>query len=288
MTPRRCWDPYWMLAPTLGFLVVFFAYPLIVAAWLSLHDWDLLTPPVWVGGENYRELVASGELARLFLSTGTFSAVVVVASMLLGLCLALALNRPGRFPAFVRSSIFSAYVVSWVSVGLLWLWVLDTDAGVLTALLRTVGLSPVRWLSDPSLALYSLAGVTVWKITGYALVIFLAGLQQIPDNLHEAAQLDGASSWAAFRRITWPLLRPTAAFVATTSLIVSFQAFDVVRVMTQGGPVHSTTIFVYAIYEHVFLNLRVGRASALVMVFFGVLLLLTGLELWLWQRRPVR
>ena len=139
---------------------------------------------------------------------------------------------------------------------------------------------PLNWLGDPDVALVTLAFVSVWKITGYSMVIFLAGLQDIPPSLLEAAALDGAGPLRRFVHVTWPLLRPSAAFVATTSLILSFQAFDVVRVMTQGGPVKSTTIFVYAIYEHVFQNLRVGRASALTVVFFLLLLGLTGLQLW--------
>jgi ABC-type sugar transport system permease subunit len=163
--------------------------------------------------------------------------------------------------------------------------VLDSSAGALSALVRSVGLVPLDWLGDPSVALYSLAGVTIWKIAGYSLVLFLAGLQDVPASLHEAASLDGARRFARFWYVTWPLLRPTAAFVGTTSLITSFQVFDVVRVMTQGGPVHSTTVFVYAIYEEVFRDLRVGRASALVVLFLLLLLGLTGLELWAWRGR---
>ena len=124
-----------------------------------------------------------------------------------------------------------------------------------------------------------------WKIAGYSMVLFTAGLQDVPRSLIEAAALDGASSLQRFRNVTWPLLRPTTAFVATTSLILSFQVFDVVRVMTQGGPVRSTTVFVYAIYEQVFMNLRVGRASAEVVVFFGLLLGLTLLQLSTWRRK---
>ena len=199
--------------------------------------------------------------------------------------MALALNRPGPFAAFVRGAVFSAYVVSWVSVALLFLWVLDADAGIFSAALRGLGLPTKNWLGDPHVALYTLAGVTIWKIAGYSMVLFVAGLQDIPGSLYEAAALDGAGRVQRFVNVTWPLLRPTTAFVGTTSLIVSFQVFDVVRVMTQGGPVRSTTVFVYAIYEQVFLNLRVGRANALVVVFFGLLLVLTVLQLLAWRRK---
>jgi sn-glycerol 3-phosphate transport system permease protein len=279
MRPRSPLHPYLLLLPTAAFLAVFFLIPLLIAAKNSLHSWDMLTAPRYVGLRNYEALAQSGELRGTLLRTLGYSAVVVASSGALGLGLALALDRPGRVYAFVRGAVFSAYVVSWVAVALLWMWILDAD-GVFSAMLRAAGLPTRSWLGDPRTALLALAAVSVWKITGYSMVIFLAGLQDIPRALHEAAALDGAGPWRRFRHVTWPLLRPTAAFVGTTSLILSFQAFDVVRVMTQGGPVRATTLFVYAIYEHVFVNLRVGRASALIVVFFVFLLALTGLQLW--------
>lgn len=285
MRPRRPFDPYWMILPTGLLLAVFFFYPLLFAAEKSLYAWDLLTPARYIGFENYRWLWRSGELAHAFGVTLLFSVIVVTVSVALGLALAVLLNRPGRWPAFVRGAVFSAYVVSWVSVALLWLWVLDADAGALTRAVRALGIPTADWLGDPRVALYTLAGVTIWKIAGYSMVLFIAGLQDIPAGLYEAAALDGASAWHRFARLTWPLLRPTAAFVITTSLILSFQVFDVVRVMTQGGPVHATSVFVYAIYEQIFLDLRVGRASALVVVFFLLLLMLTALELLAWRKR---
>lgn len=285
MRPRRPFDPWWMLAPTAILLLVFFFWPLLSAVYRSLFAWDLLTPPRWVGLDNYRVLLSSGEIWHAFWTTLVFSIVVVIGSMALGLGLALVLNRRGAFFGFVRSAIFSAYVISWVSVALLFLWVLDADAGVLTHVLRAIGLPTANWLGDPHVALYTLAGVTIWKITGYAMVLFVAGMQDIPPSLYEAASLDGAGRWQRFQNVTWPMLRPTAAFVGTTSLILTFQVFDVVRVMTQGGPVRSTTVFVYAIYEQIFENLRVGRASAEVVLFFVLLLGLTLLQLWAWRRQ---
>src|SRR5690606_36840847 len=190
-----------------------------------------------------------------------------------------------KLAAFVRTSVFSAYVVSWVSVALLWLWMLDADAGVASALLRAVGFDRAGVLADPATAPYALALVIVWKIAGYSMVLFLSGLQSVPPSVLEAAALDGAGSIAKFRHVVWPLLAPTTAFVGTTSLILTFQAFDVVRIMTQGGPVRSTTVFVYSIYEQMFMGLRVGRASAEVVVFFAVLLALTALQLWAYRRR---
>ncbi|HEY0467425.1 MAG TPA: sugar ABC transporter permease, partial [Polyangiaceae bacterium] len=258
MKPSGRSDPYWMLLPTLLLLLVFFVFPLVMLVKHSLFSWDLLTPARYVGLGNYRSLWRSGELWQTFCTTLSMSTAVVAGSMSAGLALALLLDRPGRWAAFVRSAVFSAYVVSWVSVGLLFLWLLDGDAGIFAGIWRFFahGRAP-HWLSDPALAPWAVVAVSIWKITGYALVIFLSGLQDVPLSILEAAELDGASKARRFASVTWPLLRPTTLFVATTSLIASFQLFDVVRVMTQGGPVRSTTVFVYAIYEQLFLDLRV-------------------------------
>ena len=284
MKPSRRTDPYWMLLPTLLFLFVFFLYPLGMLLEQSFFSWDLLTEARYVGLSNYRALLRSGELWHTFSTTLGMSLAVVVGSMLAGLGLAVLLDQPGRTAAFVRSAVFSAYVVSWVSVALLFLWLLDADAGIFSGIWRSLfGVRAPNWLGDPHWAPWAVAGVSVWKITGYALVVFLSGLQDVPGSVLEAAALDGASPVQRFRSVTWPLLRPTTLFVATTSLIASFQLFDVVRVMTQGGPVRSTTVFVYAIYEQLFLDLRVGRASAEAVVFFLVLLALTGAQFLLFR-----
>ncbi len=288
MTPRARWHPWVMLGPTLALLFVFFVAPIAVAGYESFFSWDLLTPPRFVGGANYRALAAHGQLFFIALRTLAYSAIVVSGTMSLGLSLAILLDRPGRLCAFVRASIFSAYVVSWVAVALLWMWMLDGNSGVAARFLRAAGLGSVSLLGDPRWALITLAVVGIWKLTGYALIVFLAGLQGVPRTLHEAAALDGAGPWRRFRYVTFPLLMPTAAFVATTTLVTSFQAFDVVRIITQGGPARATELFVYAIYEQIFLDLSVGRASALTIAFFVVLLALAALQLRVWRVRGAR
>lgn len=271
------------MLPTGAVLLAFFFVPLGLAVHQSFFSWDLLTPPRFVGTRNY-EALARGDLGATFARTLAFSAIVVAGATSLGLALALLLRRPGRVFGFVRAAVFSAYVVSHVSVALLWTWLLDADMGVVSALARALGARPRAWLGDPDTALVCLALVSVWKIAGYAMVVFLAALEAVPPSLLEAAALDGAGPARRFLFVTLPLLRPSLAFVSTTALILSFQAFDVVRVMTQGGPIRSTTVFVYAIYEEVFVNLRVGRASALAVLFFGLLLVLTTLQLALFRR----
>jgi ABC-type sugar transport system permease subunit len=285
MKPRAPHHPVWLLGPSSALLTLFFVMPIFVAGAASFFEWDLLTPPRWVGFANYAELMAGGELAAVALRTLAFSGLVVTASTLSGLGLALLLHRPGVVFSLARAAIFSAYVVSWVAVALLWLGLLDPDAGLAARALAHVGLGRVAFLTDPSTALVTLALVTVWKNTGYALVIFLGALDAVPKSLLDAAALDGAGSVARFWHVVLPELRPTAAFVVTTSLVVSFQAFDVVRIMTQGGPAKATTLFVYAIYEQIFLNLSVGKASALVVVFFALLLAASALQLRLFRGR---
>jgi ABC-type sugar transport system permease subunit len=286
--PRASWHPWAMLGPTLALLVVFFLLPIGVAALASVYSWDMLTPPRYVGGANYEALAAHGGLLGVALHTLGYSAIVVAGTMTLGLGLALLLDRPGRFFGFVRASVFSAYVVSWVAVALLWMALLDGNTGAIGRIARGLGAGSLSLLGDPRWALPALAAVGVWKLTGYAMIVFLAGLQGVPRSLLEAAALDGAGAWGRFRHVTIPLLMPTAAFVATTSLVTSFQAFDVVRIMTQGGPARATELFVYAIYEQIFLNLSVGRASALTVVFFALLLAVAGVQLRAWRAREGR
>jgi sn-glycerol 3-phosphate transport system permease protein len=268
-----------MLGPTLVLLVAFFIVPIGVAAFESFFAWDLLTPPRYVGLGNYRAIAAHGWLLGIALRTLAYSALVVTGTLALGLGLALLVDRPGRLFALVRACVFSAYVVSWVAVALLWMTLLDDTGGVVAHAVRIVGLGGVSLLGDPRAALPTLAVIGVWKLTGYSMIVLLSGLQSVPPSLHEAAALDGAGPWARFRYVTLPALGPTAAFAATTTLVTSFQAFDVVRIVTQGGPARATQLFVYAIYEQIFLDLRVGRASALTVVFFLLLLALASLQL---------
>ncbi len=279
MTPRARWHPWAMLGPTLALLSAFFLAPMGVAAYQSLFAWDMLTPPRFVGGANYAALARHGELFSIALRTLEYSTIVVAGTMSLGLGLALLVHRKGMLFAFVRTCVFSAYVVSWVAVALLWMWLLDGNGGIVGRL------AGVPLLGDPRWALPTLAVVGIWKLTGYAMIVFVAGLEGVSPSLLEAAALDGAGAWARFRHVTMPALAPTAAFVATTCLVTSFQAFDAVRIMTQGGPAKATELFVYAIYEEIFLDLRVGRASALTVVFFVMLLALAALQLKAWRPR---
>ncbi len=277
---------YTLLLPSLILFLIFYLYPVFYSLYLSFFEWDLLTPALPVGLENYRELFRSSEFLETLGNTVKFSGGVVILTMTLGLILALFLNNRTKLAAFLRACIFTSYVVSWVAVSLLWIWLLDPQYGLISYLLRLVGLAPVNWLGDYRIALLSLGLVTVWKIIGYAMVVFLAGLQSINQDYYEATALDGATSWQQFRYITWPLLAPTTVFLLITLTITSFQGFDVVKIMTQGGPVYSTTIYVYYVYEQAFNYFKLGKASAAVTVFFSLILLLTLFQ-YIYLRRKL-
>jgi ABC-type sugar transport system permease subunit len=273
-----------LVAPSLALFGLVYLYPVAYSAYVSLLEWDLVGAARWVGFANYREL-HSAEFGEVLANTALYSVGVVVLSQALGLLLAVLLNNRTRVSALLQASIFSSYVVSWVAVSLLWIWLLDPQYGLVTYLLRLVRLPAVNWLGDHRIALWSLVLVTVWKTVGYPMVIYLAGLQAIPGDLYEAAALDGADGWRRFRHVTWPLLTPTTLFLVVTLTIASFQGFDIVKIMTQGGPVTATMIYVYYIYELAFQNFKLGKASAAVVVFFLLILALTAAQWWFFRRR---
>jgi sn-glycerol 3-phosphate transport system permease protein len=282
---REVWLGYALVAPSLALFGLVYLYPVVYSAWISLFEWDLMTPKRWVGLANYRDLWSPG-FAEVLTNTAKYSGGVVVLTLGFGLVLALSLNRRGAMSGFLQGCIFTSYIVSWVAVSLLWIWMLDPQYGLVTYGLRLVGLPAVNWLGNPSIAIWSLVLVTVWKTLGYPMVIYLAGLQGIPGDFYEAAALDGATGWNRFRFITWPLLTPTTLFLVVTLTIASFQGFDIVKIMTQGGPVTSTMIYVYYIYEQAFQYFKLGKASAAVVVFFVLILGLTVLQ-WAFFRRRV-
>jgi ABC-type sugar transport system permease subunit len=276
---RQNWTAYLLVMPSMLLFALFFLYPVGHAAVLSFFSWDLISDPEFVGLEQYRRLWADEAFWEVLGNTALYSGASVALTMAGGLTLAVAMHRTRRsLAALLQGCIFTSYIVSWVGVSLLWLWLLDEQYGMVNQLLGVVGVDPVNWLGDPDVALWALVGVTVWKIVGYDMIIYLAGLQSIPQDLYEAAAIDGAGPWRRFRHITWPNLAPTTLFLLITSLIMTFQGFDVVRIMTQGGPVQATSIYVFFVHKEALELFHVGYASAAVTVFFVILLVITGLQ----------
>lgn len=262
---------YLLLAPSLVGVVGFLLVPVVVVAGISLYRWDLVSPARFAGLDNYRSILTDPAFGRSLTVTAVFVLLVVPLQVALGLAAALLLDR--RLPGSVVFR--TIFVVPWITaplaLGVVWRWILDPSDGALNALLGR----RVEWLTSPELALPAVAGVTVWTNVGYVALFFLAGLSGIPRQYHEAARIDGASPPQVFRRITLPLLRPTTFFVTTTGVISSFQVFDTVYAMTQGGPGGRTDVIASLIYRQAFVEFRMGRAAAMSVVLLALLVAVT-------------
>jgi multiple sugar transport system permease protein len=272
---------YTLLAPSLFGVVAFLLLPMLVVLWLSLHRWDLLGPIEFVGLDNWTAVLSDGSFATSLLVTVLFVAMVVPAQTLLGLLAAAMLNRGLPGTGLFRT----LYVVPWIcsplAVAVLWRWILaPTDGAVSTVLGRTV-----EWLTDPGLALPVVSAVTIWTNVGYVTLFFLAGLSNIPTELHHAARTDGAGTWQRFRHITLPMLRPTTFFVLVTGIISAAQVFDTVYALTAGGPQGRTDLVAHRIYAEAFGAAAVGRAAVMAVVLFVVLIGITVLQQQYFRRR---
>lgn len=263
------------LAPDVLGLAIFVGAPILFALYVSFFRWDGLSPRVWAGADNYRQLLADPKWWSSLEITGSF--VLLHVPLLFGASLALALlvNRKLRGRDFFRTAYFGPVAISLVIMSILWGYILEPSFGVLNYTLGLVGIGPQPWLSSVGQALPTLVAISAWKFMGYYMVIFLAGLQNIPEEYYEAARVDGAGAWRTFWSLTLPLLKPVSFFVLVIIMIRSFQVFDQVYVLTQGGPAYSTYVVVYYIYELAFRFMRLGYASGASVALFLLLLVLT-------------
>jgi multiple sugar transport system permease protein len=272
------------LAPSLVPLVMFMVVPMVSSIGLSFLHWDLLNPPRWIGIDNYRALWHDHEFHRSLLHTLYFIGGYLPIVFVGGLGLALALHQRLRGIAWIRTVYFLPVVTSWVVVALVWKWLLNPQFGLVNFLLSKVGIAGPGWWTSPQWAMPAVILASSWKDLGFAMVLFLGGLQAIPEEYYEAATVDGAGRWRRFRDVTLPLLAPTSFFVLVISLINNFQVFDQVWVMTQGGPVGSTSVVVEQIVKNAFSYSRMGYAAAISWVLFGIILLVTLLQFRLQKR----
>jgi multiple sugar transport system permease protein len=270
---------YGFLLPDVLGLAIFVGLPVAGAFYISFHDWSGIGERTFSGIENYRTLLAD----RFFLDAlqitaiYTFSFVPLLFALALGL--ALLVNQGLKATGFFRSAYFVPFMVSLVVASVVWQFILHERAGVLNSMVGTIGIDPQPWLGSTRLALVSVIIVTLWQGVGYSMIIFLAGLQDIPRDYYEAATVDGANAFQRFRRITLPLLKPTSVFVLVISFISAFQLFDPIFVLTQGGPANATTTAVFYIYETAFEFLQLGYASALSVALFLIILVFTLVQL---------
>jgi len=267
------------LAPGLLLFAVYRLYPLLEGLRLSFTNARLGRPTQqWVGLANYARLLDDTRFQVSLWNTGFYTVASTLPILAVPLALALVLNR-GRLKNLLRSVFFFPFTLSVVTVGLAWLWLLDPVVGPFNYYLRALGAPAHSWLADPHTAMWAIILTTVWWVTGYYLVVYLAGLQDIPRELYEAAALDGASGGRAFWAITLPLLRPVLLFVVVTHVIGSFQLFGQVFVLTGGGPGDATRTVVQHLYETAFQNFfQFGAASAMAWVLFAVVLAFSLLQ----------
>lgn len=266
------------LLPNLAGFLILTAIPVLASFVLSLYDWKLLDQPVFAGLANFRELFTDGLFWKSTLNTVVFVMVKVPVSMAIALFLAIILNRsiPGR--NFFRTVVFIPVICSAVSVALIWQPLFEQSSGLLNSIVTFFGGQPIPWLSSTKYAMTSVILVAVWKEIGYAMVIFLAGLQGISRTYYEAARVDGANVFQEFFHITVPLISPTTFFVLVTSFISAFQVFDLTSVLTQGGPGNATNTLVMYIFQSAFRNFRMGYASAMALALFVIILVLTVVQ----------
>jgi multiple sugar transport system permease protein len=270
------------LAPALLLMGIFLVFPIAYLFYLSFTTDSFTTTGVrWVGGRNYLRLLVNPDFWQVLGNTLYFTVATVVPSLVIPLGLAVVLNKTIAFRAFFRTAYFVPSITSLVAAGLGFRWLFQTD-GFVNFLGQFLGLEPIPWLGSVTWAMPVLIILSVWKQIGFNLVVFLAGLQTIPQNLYEAAELDGASDRQQFWYITLPSLRPTLIFAAITTAIFTFRGFEQVYVITGGGPMNSTNLLVYYIYQEAFAQFDFGYAAAVTIVLLLFTLGLVYLQLQVW------
>lgn len=267
--------PYLFIAPNLLVFTVFMFVPILFAFYISLNEWSLIGSPTFIGLGNYIEMMQDERFWRSFYNTIVYTIGTVPVSIALGLAVAIGLNRKLPARGLLRSIFFVPVVISMVAVALVASWIFNGNYGVINNALNAVGFGGVPWLSSPTWAMPSLIITTLWIRIGFCMVVYLAALQSIPGELYEAARVDGATGWKQFRHITWPMLSATTFLLLILNVIYSLHVFDLIYVMTGGGPGFSTTVLVQYIYLMAFESSEMGYASAVGVVLYLMLLIFT-------------
>ena len=267
-----------LVLPALAGTFVFIIIPVFFSFYLSFCKWDLLSNIEFVGLKNYFELLSSSNFSLIIQNTFVFAISTAIISIILPLILAAVLNNKIRGSEFFKTAYFLPFITPMIVIAIAWEWIFDPNNGLLNYVLR----AHINWLYDTKTAMIALIMVSAWKLAGYNMVIFLSGFSAINPNLYEASKIDGANAVQTFFRITLPMLSPTIFFVLVITTISSFQVFDLIYLMTQGGPMDSTNVLVYWIYKNAFEFFNIGEASAGAYILFLIILLLTVLQ---WKTR---
>ena len=278
---REALTGWLFVSPALIGFGIFTFGAILYSLYLSFTDYNLLGSPEWLGLENYiRAFTNDQYFYQYFGNTFYFALVLVPVVLVISLFLAILINKKvGKIAKAYRVALFLPSITSTVAVSMVWLWIFNPDMGIMNNFLTAIGFhNPPMWLSDPEWSKPALIIMRVWQMSGYYMLLFLAGLQTIPETLYEAAEVDGASSWQKFRRITVPMLSNTTFVVVILLVIESFNMFESILVMTEGGPLGSTSTIMYYIYEQGFMSYNMGYASALAWIFFALILVFTLIQ----------
>lgn len=270
------------ILPAILGTLIFIIIPVICSFGLSFTKWDLLNPITFVGLENYKNLINDAIFRQILLNTVVFAISTSFFGVIIPLILASIINSKIRGSEFFKTAYFLPFITPMVVIGIVWGWIFDPNIGLLNQFFHI----HINWLYDTRFAMPALIIVSVWKLIGYNMIIFLSALSAISNSLFEAAKIDGANSLQIFKNITVPVLSPTIFFVIIITAISSFQVFDLIYLMTQGGPFNSTNVLVYSIYQNAFEYFNVGKASATAYILFAIILVLTLIQ-WKFRKKIV-
>ncbi|UFJ40275.1 sugar ABC transporter permease [Brevibacillus humidisoli] len=268
-----------LLLPSLIFLVLFTFYPVIQTVLLSFYQADLGTPePLFNGIDNYKRMLEDDVFWKVITNNLWFALWTVPTSMVLALLMALYANHVLRGKGFIRTAYFYPTVLPMIAAANIWLFIYTPEYGALSHVLQWIGLDQLNWLGDQDLVMWAMVIMVVWKEAGYFMIFYLAGLQNISQELYESASVDGARPWTVFRRVTFPLLMPTTLFVMIIATTNSFKLVDHLVIMTKGGPDNASSLLLYYIYEHAFTFWDQGMAATLTFVMIVILLLIAAVQ----------
>jgi ABC-type sugar transport system permease subunit len=276
---RLTWSAAVFLIPSVLLFIAFLALPLLYSLYISFNKWSMLRDPLWIGLDNYRRVIEDDIFWRSLRNTLVFTLLFVPTVTILSMVTAAMLNQRIRGSSFLKALVFIPVITPSIVVAVVWKYAYQPELGLINQFLESVGLPTSLWLGSTSMALPALVIVTVWQRFGWFMILFLAGLQDIPEEIKEAAKLDGASPFRSFMDITLPLLRPTLVLVTVLAAIGAFQVFDLVFVMTEGGPAYATQTLSYYIYTKAFRSLDMGYAAAMSYVLFVIILIMTLVQM---------
>jgi len=271
---------WFFIAPVLIGFAIFYLYPTARGLWWSFTDYSLLSAPRFIGADNYVAVIHDSEFWHSMLATGEYVLINVGSQTVLALLLATLMHRLTR-SVILRTTLLVPWLVPNVTVGLMWFWLLDTNLGFINKMLDSMGLGPIGFFSSPTWVIPTISMVNTWAYVGYTALLLYAGMLQIPQDVYEAAAIDGASEWHVFLRVTLPLLKPVLALVLVVSLIGSFQIFDTVAATTRGQPANASRVIYYYIYQQAFNFFHMGYAATMAILLVLILGVLTFVQLWL-------